>query len=107
MEGRSVTDMTTISKRIAEPRAQTAQRTATQTLPTTSLWTRMMSWLRSTWCVINGGHFKVLHTEPDRLALRCVACGHMSPGWEVGSPRLARRVPADPDRLRVHRPIAA
>ena len=99
--------MTTISIRIAEPRARTTGRVATDTLPTTSLWTRTMSWLRSTWCVINGGHFKVLHTEPDKLALRCVACGHMSPGWEVGSPRLSRRTPADPDRLRVHRPIAA
>ena len=107
MEGRSVTDMTTISIRIAEPRARTTDRVSTQTLPTTSLWTRTMSWLRSTWCVINGGHFKVLHTEPDKLALRCVACGHMSPGWEVGSPRLSRRTPADPDRLRVRRPIAA
>ena len=40
--------------------------------------------LQSTWCVINGGHYKVLHTAPDRMALRCVACGHTSPGWEVG-----------------------
>jgi hypothetical protein len=106
-EDRSVTDMTTISIRIAEPRARTTDRVAIDTLPTTSLWTRTMSWFRSTWCVINGGHFKVLHTEPDKLALRCVACGHMSPGWEVGSPRLARRTPADPDRLRVRRAIAA
>lgn len=99
--------MTTISIRIAGPRTQATPHVATQTLPGTSLWTRSMSWLRNAWCVINGGHYKVLHTEPDRLALRCVACGHMSPGWEVGSPRLARRVPADPDRLRMHRPIAA
>lgn len=98
--------MTTISIRIAGPRAQPTPHVATQ-LPGTSLWTRTMSWLRSAWCVINGGHYKVLHTEPDRLALRCVACGHMSPGWEVGSPRLSRRTPGDPDRLRVHRPIAA
>lgn len=101
--------MTTISIRIAEPRSLRTEPAATTTVPTTltSLWARTTSWLRSTWCVINGGHFKVLHTEPDRLALRCVACGHTSPGWEVGSPRVARRTPADPERLRVRRPIAA
>ena len=99
--------MTSISIRIAEPSTLTTGRTATHTLPTQSVWGRTTSWLRMTWCVINGGHYKMLHTEPDRLALRCVACGHMSPGWEVGAPRVARRVAADPDRLRVRRPIAA
>ena len=99
--------MTTISIRIAERGTLTADRPAITTGPVTSLLGRIMSWLCSTWCVINGGHFKVLHTEPDKLALRCVACGHMSPGWEVGSPRIARRMPADPERLRVRRPIAA
>jgi hypothetical protein len=57
--------------------------------------------------VINGGHYKVLHTEPEKLALRCVACGHMSPGWEVGVPRPVRRVVADSDRVQVRRPVAA
>jgi hypothetical protein len=99
--------MTSISIRIAEPRARTTERAATQELPTPSVWVRMLSWLRSAWCVINGGHYKMLHTEPDKLALRCVSCGHMSPGWEVGAPRVARRVAADPDRLRMRRPIAA
>jgi hypothetical protein len=98
--------MTTISIQIAEPRTLT-ERTGVSILPAASIWARTMSWLRSTWCVINGGHYKVLHTEPDKLALRCVACGHQSPGWEVGTPRLARRMPADPDRLRARRPIAA
>jgi hypothetical protein len=41
------------------------------------------------------------------MALRCVACGHTSPGWEVGSPRLARALPANPDRLRARRVSAA
>jgi hypothetical protein len=102
-----MTDMTTISIRIAEARTQPNGRTATETLPEASVWGRMVAWLRSAWCVVNGGHYKVLHTEPARLALRCVACGHTSPGWEVGSPRVARRTPADRERLRVRRPIAA
>lgn len=105
--------MTTISIRIAEAETRTNGRPA-QALPASSVrgrnmpWhSNAMTWFRSAWCVINGGHYKVLHTEPDRLALRCVACGHMSPGWEVGAPRVARRTPADPERLRVSRPIAA
>ena len=95
--------MTTISIRLPGPRALTTTDSALHTL---SLWKRLTSWLHSTWCVINGGHYKVLHTEPERMALRCVACGHRSPGWEVGSPRLARALPANPERLRVRRPSA-
>ena len=39
--------------------------------------------LREWQCVLSGGHFKVLYTEPHRVALRCVGCGHQSPGWEI------------------------
>lgn len=46
---------------------------------------------RTTWCTLNGGHYKVLHTEPSRMALKCVACGHTTPGWEVGGLQVARR----------------
>jgi hypothetical protein len=99
--------MTTISIQIAEPRSLSNSGAGVNTLTALTLWGRTMSWFRSTWCVINGGHFKVLHTEPDKMALKCVACGHTSPGWEVGSPRLSRRVPADRDRARVQRPMAA
>ncbi len=98
--------MTTISIRIAEPRTLRTDLPAT-TLAGRSLWGRFMRWLCSIWCVINGGHYKVLHTEPERLALKCVACGHTSPGWEVGTPKVARRMPADPERLRMRRPVAA
>ena len=93
--------MTTISIRIPEARAVTTSDAAVRTL---SLGRRLSSWLNSTWCVINGGHYKVLHTEPDRMALRCVACGHRSPGWEVGSSKLSRAIPSDPERLRGRRP---
>jgi hypothetical protein len=68
---------------------------------------RFTSLLRSAWCRVNGGHYKVLYTEPTRLALRCVACGHTSPGWTVGSPRFARTIAGDPERLRARRVQAA
>ena len=73
----------------------------------TSLGPRMLRSLQSGWCVMNGGHHKVLYTEPDRMALRCVACGHTSPGWSVGSPRLARTIPADRERLRTRSRMVA
>ena len=47
------------------------------------LWTRCASRLRAWHCVMTGGHFSVLYTGDDRLALRCVGCGHQSPGWEI------------------------
>lgn len=97
-----VTDMTTISIRVSAPARLTS---AAAHVPTSavSIWKRFARFLQNTWCVINGGHYKVLHTEPDRMALRCVACGHTSPGWVVGSSRLARTMPADPERLRAVR----
>lgn len=100
-----VRDMTTISMRVSNP---AALRNGAAVTAAASTWTRMTRWVQSTWCVVNGGHYKVLHTEPDRMALRCVACGHTSPGWIVGTPRLARTMPSDPERLRaVRRPIIA
>jgi len=96
--------MTTISIRIAGPRALTTGDAGAHAL---SIWKRLTSWLHTTWCVLNGGHYKVLHTEPDRMALRCVACGHRSPGWEVGSPRLARAVRTNPQSVRTRRSSVA
>lgn len=98
--------MATISIRVSD--RSTVATTTELRVGVVSIWARVARWLRSMWCVINGGHFKVLHTEPDRMALRCVACGHTSPGWAVGSPRMRRAMPADPERLRaVRRHIAA
>jgi hypothetical protein len=103
--------MTTISIRIAGSKGLTAERPAAGTLPLPSVSSLATRWFRSVWCVINGGHFKVLHTEPDRLALRCVACGHTSPGWEVGAARVGKRTASTADRtsdrVRVRRPVAA
>jgi hypothetical protein len=46
--------------------------------------TRVKAFALSTQCRLMGGHWRVLHTTRDRIALRCVACGHTSPGWSVG-----------------------
>jgi hypothetical protein len=39
-------------------------------------------------CVLNGGHYMVFHTTPTHLGLRCVACGHATPGWQIGKSTL-------------------
>lgn len=72
--------MSTITVRLLEPSRLARELSRTPL----ALHAQAMRWARSTWCVVNGGHFKVLHTEPARLALKCVACGHESPGWTVG-----------------------
>ncbi len=60
---------------------------------------RLKPWLakagkaRSRRCRLMGGHWRVLHTTRDRIALRCVACGQSSPGWQVG--RRGQRLAAD------------
>ena len=91
--------MTTISLRLSAEQAVTSGALAFLR----ETWTRVVRWWQSTWCRINGGHYKVLHADPRRMALRCVACGHTSPGWEVGSPRFARTLPGNPERLRGRR----
>jgi hypothetical protein len=42
-------------------------------------------------CVLMGGHWRVLHTSRDRMALKCVGCGDTTPGWQVG-PASRRKV---------------
>lgn len=31
------------------------------------------------------GHDSLRHFEQGRLSLKCVSCGHETPGWEVGT----------------------
>lgn len=96
--------MTTISIRISDPTTLTTTDAAARTL---SAWARVTSWFQTSWCVITGGHYKVLHTAPDKMALRCVACNHMSPGWDVGAPLVARTMQRAPERMQVRRPVVA
>jgi hypothetical protein len=47
-------------------------------------WTvRVKRLMKTTMCLLNGGHWQVRHFTRERMALRCVACGHESPGWHV------------------------
>lgn len=41
--------------------------------------------VRSAVCILrNGKHQQLVYRTPDRMCLRCVFCGHSTPGWVVG-----------------------
>lgn len=52
------------------------------------------------WCGLHG-HESYLHTSDDRLTLRCIACGHESPGWTTGRRAYQTTCAGDSDRLRL------
>jgi hypothetical protein len=43
---------------------------------------RVMEQVRTMLCALRG-HDTLLHYEQERLALRCVSCGHETPGWAL------------------------
>ena len=38
--------------------------------------------VRQAWCGL-GGHAMMMHFEPRRLSLKCMSCGHTTPGWAI------------------------
>jgi hypothetical protein len=53
---------------------------------------RAISRIRETVCALSG-HDAMLHFERGRISLRCVTCGHETPGWTVGPSRLRSQQP--------------
>ena len=43
---------------------------------------RVLDLIREAFCGLHG-HDNMLRFEHDRLCLKCVSCGHESPGWEL------------------------
>ena len=43
---------------------------------------RVLDRLRQTFCGLRG-HDTMLHFDKDRMSLRCVSCGHETPGWQL------------------------
>ena len=48
--------------------------------------TAFRTWLLRVVCGLHG-HDVLLQYERDRLSLRCVSCGHESPGWDLSVPK--------------------
>jgi hypothetical protein len=42
----------------------------------------MLDWIRQTVCGMYG-HDSLLQFEQERMFLKCVSCGHETPGWEL------------------------
>ena len=42
--------------------------------------------VRQVFCGLHG-HDTLLHFEQDRMSLRCVSCGHETPGWKLDEAR--------------------
>jgi hypothetical protein len=54
--------------------------------------TALMAKVRQLFCGIHG-HDDLLQFEQDRMFLRCVSCGHESPGWEITEATSGKDVP--------------
>ena len=46
---------------------------------------RVMDRVRQMLCGLHG-HDTLLQFQEDRMFLRCVSCGHETPGWDVSEP---------------------
>ena len=48
----------------------------------TGIRARVLTWFRQMYCGLHG-HDTLLHFDKDRMSLRCMSCGHETPGWEL------------------------
>jgi hypothetical protein len=64
---------------------------------------RVMDRLHQTMCGL-GGHDTLLHFEDERMSLRCVSCGHETPGWELNEAPPTLTVRGDARRHAMVRP---
>jgi len=69
----------------------------------TTVFDRFTTWLQQTMCGF-GGHDALLHFENERMSLRCVSCGHESPGWELNEAPPTVTVRGDARRHALARP---
>lgn len=44
------------------------------------------------------GHENVMHFEGKRVMMRCAACGHDTPGWDINERGPRKRFDGDPQR---------
>lgn len=59
--------------------------------------------LRQALCGLRG-HDRLLHLGEYYMALRCVSCGHETPGWELNATPPTVTVRGDARRHRIPRP---
>lgn len=64
---------------------------------------RMLDRIRQAFCGLHG-HDALLQFEHDRMFLKCVSCGHESPGWELNETPPTVSVRGDARRHALVRP---
>ena len=64
---------------------------------------RVLESLRQMFCGLRG-HDTLLHFEDERMSLRCVSCGHETPGWELNEVPPTVTVRGDARRHALARP---
>jgi hypothetical protein len=64
---------------------------------------RVIDVLRQTFCSLHG-HDTMLHFQQERMSLRCVSCGHETPGWSLDQAPPTVTVRGDARRLAIARP---
>jgi hypothetical protein len=64
---------------------------------------RMLEWLRQTFCSLHG-HDTMLHFQQTHMSLRCVSCGHETPGWSLDEVPPTVTIRGDARRLAMVRP---
>jgi hypothetical protein len=64
---------------------------------------RVSERLSQTLCGLRG-HDTLLHFEDERMSLRCVSCGHETPGWELNEVPPTVTVRGDARRHALARP---
>lgn len=64
---------------------------------------RVLDWLRQAVCAIHG-HDTMLHFQHERMSLRCVSCGHETPGWALNQVPPTVKVRGDARRHAIPRP---
>jgi hypothetical protein len=64
---------------------------------------RVMESMRQAFCGLRG-HDTLLRFEDQRMALRCVSCGHETPGWELNEVPPTVTVRGDARRHAIARP---
>ena len=54
----------------------------------------MVDRVKQMWCGLHG-HDALLQFERDRMFLRCVSCGHETPGWDLNEPTPTVELPSE------------
>ena len=65
---------------------------------------RVLGRIRQAFCGLHG-HDSLLQFEQDRLFLKCVSCGHESPGWNLTEGRQVRSAEPDSEEPFANQPM--